>query len=134
MRRRYRVLTITIVAVALLLSESVTRGHVHGQDDRPLADADVWLADSALVTHRSRTDDAGYFRIFHAPFTRSRSRLLICHGGTRLHVDTIAHSALFWTEYGLGNYQGRFPDAPSDRGWVAAVPASCPVKVTPPAD
>ena len=40
-------------------------------------------------------------------------------------------SALFRTAYGIDVYTGRFPDVPAERGWMAAIPPSCPIKHLP---
>ncbi|WP_439644055.1 carboxypeptidase-like regulatory domain-containing protein [Gemmatimonas sp.] len=124
---------LVLLVAAIVASESVTRGYVTGGDGRPLVGADVWLADSTGVVHQLRTDNAGYYRVVHAPFERQRYTMLICEGRRRMFVSVAPMSAIVRTEYGIGAYTGRFPEVPADRGWTADVPPSCPVKFVPPA-
>lgn len=37
-----------------------------------------------------------------------------------MFVDPAPINALVQSEYGIGAYIGRFPDAPAERGWTAA--------------
>ena len=112
-------------------NECVTRGYVTDAEGQPVPGADVWLADSTHVVHRLRTDADGYYWVLHAPFARYRYALLLCEGKDRMFVDHSPVSALFWTGYGVDVYKSRFPDVPADRGWIAAVPPSCPIKHLP---
>lgn len=114
--------------ILLVANESVSRGYVTDGAGVPLRGADVWFADSTRVVHRLRTDGAGYFRVLHAPFARRRYTLLICEGRHRMIVVLRPNSAIFRSEYGIGAYDGRFPDTPADRGWTVDAPQSCPAR------
>ncbi len=126
-------IALALLAATIVANESVTRGYVTGGEGQPVPGADVWLADSMHIVHRLRTDAAGYYWVVHAPFVRQRYALLVCEGQQRMFVDSGPTSAIFRTEYGIGAYTGRFPDVPADRGWMADVPPSCPVKFVAPA-
>ena len=124
---------LSLLAVVIVLNQSVTRGYVTDEVGRPLIDADVWLADSASVVRELRTDTRGFFWTVHPPFARSRYRLLICRARNTVYVAEDVDSGIFRSEYAIGSYVGRFPDTPSTRGWQAAAPLSCPSEVVPPA-
>lgn len=120
-----------LIVAILLANESITRGHVFDAEGRPLAGADVLLADSNGVYAIGRSDDRGYFRFAHRPFGRLRKSLLICANRNTVHVSSQATSAIIRSSYTIGAEESRFPTTPADLGWPAEAPPSCPRKPVP---
>lgn len=112
-------------ATGVLLNESVTRGYVTDGEHRPLADADVLLADSSSIIRSAKTDAAGYFRVIHLPLARLRWSMLICAPGHSVHYSRNANSAIIRSQYRIGAYAGLYPTTPAELGWQAAVAPSC---------
>lgn len=113
-------------AAVVLLNESVTLGYVTDGEGRPLAGADVLLADSSSIVRSAKTDAAGYFRFAHAPLARLRRSMLICVRGHSVHFSRNVISAFIRSQYGIGLYTGPYPATPADLGWHAPVAPSCP--------
>ncbi len=130
--RRWSQRILLLVAVVLVLNESVTRGHVSdGDDGHPLVGADIVLADSGRIVRSVRTNAAGYFRVWHVPFASAAWNLLICAPGYAPMVKKPVSSALLHSGYGLGRIHGRYTSLPADGGWHAPVPVSCPSERAP---
>jgi hypothetical protein len=119
-------LTGMVFAAVVLLNESVTRGYVTDGEGRPIAGADVLLADSSSIIRIAKTDAAGYFRVMHLPFARLRWSMLICAPGHSAHYIPHASSAIIRSQYGIGAYSGLYPTTPAELGWQAPVVPSCP--------
>lgn len=129
LRRAVPYLLALLVAVGLAYHTRTTRGYVEGQGDRPIAGADVLLAEDAGIVARTRTNANGYFRFIRPPIEHGRHQLLICapgHRASRTEPSEALHS-----RYHLG------PAPPPDfrpttiPGWKHPVPESCGAAAAP---
>lgn len=120
------------VAWIVALQTFATRGHVVTDADRPVAGADVWLAEGDRVVARTRTDDTGYFRFLHPRIAREKHSLLICAAGYGAMVSSPATTAIVDSRYGINPLT---PAAafwsPARLGWSAQRPPTCPGHVRP---